>query len=157
MGVLRNVYRSHLHEEFIQSLVSPESANLPAAFGTIRELMCFAAVLGYEMERYEPLDRAQGVEDIGINVFENNNSDDLIYTLAVAHTGSTDVLKSSSEVDMVEIFEGYANAGLTLLKSWSTQYRSQRGFQSIIQGLFDNNFIAEDTVDREKLINAVSF
>ena len=50
---------------------------------------------------------------------------------------------------MVEIFEGYANAGLSLLKSWSTQYRSQRGFQSIIQGLFDNSFISEDTVDRE--------
>ena len=67
------------------SLVSPESANLPAAFGTIRELMCFAAVLGYEMDRYEPLDRAQGVEDIGINVFENNNSDDSIYTSSCAH------------------------------------------------------------------------
>lgn len=154
MGVLRNVNRSHLHEDFIQSMIK-EGGNIPSAFGTIRELLCFSAVLAYQLDEFSLIDRSQGVEDIDINVFGNNDSDDIIYTLAVAHSQSTDVLKSDSEVDMVEIFEGYANAGLVILKSWVTEYRSQNNFQAIIQGLYDNGFISKETVSREEIKNAV--
>ena len=156
MGLLRNVHRSHVHEEFVQSMIR-EAGDVPPPFGTIRELLCFAAVLAFQMGEFDKLDRSKGSEDIQINVFENNNSDDIIYTLAVAHSKNTDVLKSDSEVDMVDIFEGYANAGLKILKSWGTRYRSQNYIQAIIQGLYDNKFINDETATREEIIHAVSF
>jgi dnd system-associated protein 4 len=155
--VLRNVNRSEEHEDFVQSLAREGDGSIPSAFATIRELLTFAAVLAFQMEEFEPINKANGSQDIDINVFKNNDSDDYIYTLAVAHTKSADVLKASSDVDMVEIFEGYANAGLTILKSWVTQYRSQNGFQAIVQGLHDNGFIEEDTLTRENLIDAIKF
>jgi hypothetical protein len=57
-----NIHRSRVHEELVQRL---SMQNVPGSerklFPTIRELLCFAALLGFSEQRRVPLDRSQGV------------------------------------------------------------------------------------------------
>ena len=115
-----NINRSKLHEDIVQRL---SAQNIPGSdrklFPTIRELLCFAALLGFSEKRRVPLDRAAGVEDISYQQFERESAaEDLLWTIAVAETQDTEVLREGEEVRCAEIFEEYANGGLALIKDF---------------------------------------
>lgn len=112
-----NINRSRIHEEMVQRLAMEK---LPGAertlFPTIRELLCFAALLGYSESRRIPLDRDKGVEDISYQQFERGDAEDLIYLIALAETKDPEILKDGEESRCAEIFEEYANGGLQILR-----------------------------------------
>ena len=115
-----NINRSKLHEDIVQRL---SMQNVPGSdrklFPTIRELLCFAALLGFSEKRRVPLDRAAGVEDISYQQFERDPAaEDLLWTIAVAETQVTEVLREGEEARCAEIFEEYANGGLALIKDF---------------------------------------
>lgn len=115
-----NINRSKLHEDIVQRL---SMQNVPGSdrklFPTIRELLCFAALLGFSEKRRVPLDRAAGVEDISYQQFERDPAaEDLLWTIAVAETQDTEVLREGEEARCAEIFEEYANGGLALIKDF---------------------------------------
>lgn len=115
-----NINRSRLHEELVQQL---SMQNIPGTdrklFPTIRELLCFAALLGFSEQRRVPLDRAAGVEDVSYQQFERDAAaEDLLWTIAVAETGDVEVLREGEESRCAEIFEEYANGGLGLIKDF---------------------------------------
>ncbi|MBY0303650.1 MAG: DNA phosphorothioation-associated protein 4 [Sphingomonas sp.] len=115
-----NINRSKLHEDLVQRL---SMQNIPGSdrklFPTIRELLCFAALLGFSEERRVPLDRSAGVEDISYQQFERDPAaEDLLWTIAVAETQDTEVLREGEEARCAEIFEEYANGGLALIKDF---------------------------------------
>jgi dnd system-associated protein 4 len=87
-------------------------------FPTIRELLCFAALLGFSEQRRVPLDRSQGTEDVSYQQFERGDAEDLIYMIALAETQEVDVLREGEEGKCAEIFEEYANGGLGLIKDY---------------------------------------
>lgn len=152
---LRSVVRNKQHEQMVQQLKTPDEGK--GVFGTFRELMCFAAVLGYQMGRRTSIpDNSRG-PDIMIEEFNRNDSVDLIYLMAVAESKSADILKSDSEIDMVTIFEEYANGGLEIIKSWMTQYNDPIGFQAILQGLKSNGFIDDETAKIEDIMETFKF
>ena len=155
MARLRNVNRSQKYEALVQGLA--RQGNGGSVFSTIRELMCFAALLGYELGAREQLPTDKGVEDIQISIFENNDSIDYIYMIAVGETGGTDVLRSDSEIDMVTIFEEYAHGGLGIIEDWMNQFSDTEGFKAIIQGLYSSGFISDETISEQDLIKSVSF
>lgn len=157
MARLRSVVRNREHEDMVQKLSRQNDGGTLTVFSTIRELLCFAAMLGFQMDKRTPnLDNKRG-EDVMIEEFERNDSIDLIYLIAVAETGGTEVLKSDSEFDMVTIFEEYSNGGFEILKYWLTLYNDEIGFQAILQGLKANNFIDDETTDIETIMNSFSF
>ena len=115
-----NINRSKLHEDLVQRL---SIQNIPGSdrklFPTIRELLCFAALLGFSEQRRVPLDRSAGVEDISYQQFERDPAaEDLLWTIAVAETQDSEVLREGEEARCAEIFEEYANGGLALIKDF---------------------------------------
>jgi len=115
-----NINRSRLHEDIVQRL---SMLNVPGSdrklFPTIRELLCFAALLGFSEQRRTPLDKAAGTEDISYQQFERDpNAEDLLWTIAVAETGDVEVLRDGEEARCAQIFEEYANGGLALIKDF---------------------------------------
>lgn len=115
-----NINRSRTHEDLVQRL---SMQNIPGSdrklFPTIRELMCFAALLGFSEQRKVPLDRTQGVEDISYQQFEREAAaEDLLWTIAVAETKDTEILREGEESRCAAIFEEYANGGLAIIKDY---------------------------------------
>ena len=112
MARLRSVVRSKDHEEMVQKLSRQSVDGKQTVFRTIRELLCFAAMLGFQMGKKAPLAENVRGEDVMIEEFERNESVDLIYLIAVADTGGTEILKSDSDIDSQK-YE------LSLLRRWT--------------------------------------
>ncbi len=112
-----NINRSRSHEDMVQRLAvhRPPGAS-GTLFPTIRELLCFAALLGYSEGRRIPLDRDAGVEDVSYQQFERGDAEDLIWLIALAETKDPEILKDGEEGRCAEIFEEYANGGLQILR-----------------------------------------
>ena len=112
-----NINRSRVYEDIVQRLAGlPLPDTDRRLFPTIRELLCFAALLGFSEGRRVPLDRAQGIEDISYQQFERGDAENLIYLIALASEQDTDVLREGNEGQCAEIFEEYANGGLAIIK-----------------------------------------
>ena len=112
-----NINRSKIYEEYVQKLAAlPLPGSDRRLFPTIRELLCFAAVLGFSEQRRLPLDRSQGVEDVSYQQFERGDAENLIYLIALAETEDPDILREGEEGRCAEIFEEYANGGLAIIK-----------------------------------------
>ncbi len=101
-----NINRSRIYESLVQRL---SMQKLPGAdrtlFPTIRELLCFAALLGYSEGRRVPLDRGAGTEDVSYQQFERGDAEDLIWLIALAETKDPEILKDGEEGRCAEIFE----------------------------------------------------
>lgn len=115
-----NINRSKLHDDIVQRL---SMQNVPGSdrklFPTIRELLCFAALLGFSESRRVPLDRSAGVDDISYQQFERDPAaEDLLWTIAVAETQDAEVLREGEEGRCAQIFEEYANGGLIMIKDY---------------------------------------
>jgi dnd system-associated protein 4 len=111
-----NINRSRVHEDMVQRLASQKLPGMDRTlFPTIRELLCFAALLGYSEKRRLPLDKDKGVEDISYQQFERGDAEDLIFLIALADSKDPDILKDGEESRCAEIFEEYANGGLQII------------------------------------------
>ena len=97
MARLRNINRSRKNEDLVQRLATEKHPETDKTlFTTIRELLCFAAMLGYAEKRRVPLNQKDGVEDVSYQQFEANDANDYIFLIALAETGSIDVFKADS-------------------------------------------------------------
>lgn len=87
-------------------------------FETKQAAMTFAAAVGWHfVRRREPRD-SHGKE-IRWSVFEGSNDDVFIHVLALAETGSIEILgrdRKDSEEDPITIFEEYATAGFQYIQ-----------------------------------------
>jgi len=83
----------------------------------MRELLCFAAVLGFEREKIRELDAS--TMEIDGRTFENHDqSRDIIYLIALAHSKDAEVLREENDDRCISIFEQYAEGGLEEIASW---------------------------------------
>ena len=157
MARLRNVYRSSIHEDLVQRLSREKDARGLTVFQSIREVLCFAAVLGYSMKKYEDLPSDQKKDDVMWQQFEANDSYDYIYMIAVAHEKNLDVLKSESKIDMVEIFEKYIHGGLGVIQGWIKTYPGETPFHSIMKGLSKDGFISKKSISSKDILESIQF
>jgi dnd system-associated protein 4 len=112
-----NINRSRKYEDIVQKLAAmPLPVSDRRLFPTIRELLCFAALLGFSEGRRVPLDRSEGVEDVSYQQFERGDSENLIYLIALAEAKNTNVIREGNEEECAGIFEEYANGGLAIIK-----------------------------------------
>lgn len=125
---MRSIYRSKEHGDLIKALTEKNPENSTAVFPTIKALMCFAAVLGFEQGRRAPFSRDQNMtESIEWHTFSNTKHDHYIYLLALAETNDLNILNdthldppenANKNNNMHIIFEDYANGGLEILQTW---------------------------------------
>lgn len=151
-----NINRSHVHEDMVQRLAMQK---LPGSdrtlFPTIRELLCFSALLGYSEKRRIPIDRDKGVEDVQYEIFERGGTDDLIYLIALAETKDPEVLKDGEEKRCVNIFEEYANGGLQIIHEAMLRGGGEYPDRDILELLREHDYLNID--DEEPDISGIKF
>lgn len=89
-----------------------------AVFTHIRDLMVFAATIGYCHDQYSAIQPGADTISITMHVYSNNRTDNYIYLLSLLKAGDTSILKNNSLPDAIKIFEGYCNGGLQLIQDW---------------------------------------
>ncbi len=125
------VKRSKKYEAILQQLGGKEAS----LFTTLREALTFCAVLGYKERRKLPLDPDAGTEDIAGAQYQLNDAVDTIFALALADSGSSDILRPEREKDCIQIYEEYANGGLELVQSWLERHADLDIQDSVWRGL----------------------
>jgi dnd system-associated protein 4 len=150
--ITNSVHRSRAYENTLQLLGGPGSK----MFTTLRDALSFAAALGYREGRRWKLDEKLGREDIQATVYNGNDAIDLIFAIALAETKSAEILKPSNERECIQIFEEYANGGLSLITEWIEKYPHVDLEMAIWRGLKIINFIPNASApsdDNAKLID----
>jgi dnd system-associated protein 4 len=148
---MRSIIRSKAHGPLIAKLTLKDPKTGIAAFPTIKALQCYAALLGFDQKRREPLDKKE-TENIEWHTFNNDGYTQYIYLIALAETKSINVLKydvdnsqpGDAEEDMVRIFEEYANGGFAILESWLSKTPGDPyGAKAILNGLNRANYLVQ--------------
>ncbi|MDE2665975.1 MAG: DNA phosphorothioation-associated protein 4 [Acidobacteriota bacterium] len=151
-----NINRSKIHEEMVQRLavhkIPPAGHSL---FPTIRELLCFSALLGYSQGIRIPLDSGAGKEDVSYQQFERGDAEDLIYLIALAETKDPEILKDGQESRCAEIFEEYANGGLQVLRDAMNQSGGEYPERDIQELLLELGYL--NVQDIEPDVSGISF
>ena len=151
-----NINRSRVHEDMVQRL---STQKLPGTdrtlFPTIRELLCFAALLGYSEQRRLPLDREKGTEDVSYQQFERGDAEDLIYLLALADSKDPEILMDGEESRCAEIFEEYANGGLQVVHEAMLRGGGEYPDRDILELLREHNYLNID--DEEPDVSGINF
>ncbi|WP_171172903.1 DNA phosphorothioation-associated protein 4 [Ruegeria sp. HKCCA5929] len=151
-----NINRSRVYEDIVQRL---SMQKLPGAdrtlFPTIRELLCFAALLGHSEKRRLPLDREAGVEDVSYQQFERGDAEDLIYLIALAETKDPEILKDGEESRCAEIFEEYANGGLQIIHEAMNRGGGEYPDRDILEVLKELGYLSVE--DEEPDVSGISF
>ena len=139
---MRAVRRSERHETLVRLLAeaSHPYASRPI-FPTMRELMCFAAVLGFECDRKRSLD-AKTLEIDG-RTFENHEqSKDLIYLISLADAKDAEIVREDNEDKCLSIFEQYAEGGFQELDSWlKARPEDENGDVAILEALRKRGYL----------------
>lgn len=144
---MRSVKRSEKHEEMVRRLA--EQAH-PAAgrsiFPTMRELMCFAATLGFEHDKRRALEGK--TQEIDARIFQGNQQAvDLLYLVALAGTKDADILREDREDDAVSVFEEYANGGFEVLRGWLAEKADDlNGDRAILAALAKYGYLSDPDV-----------
>ena len=155
MAKLRGIYReNNINYNIIKTLVKEKlEPGQIKVFPTIRELMCFAATLGYSINKRAKLPTA-GKEDIMVSQWLANGSDEFIYLVGLAERKNTSVLEDDNDLiddDINLIFEEYAHAGLNKIKKWMNDYpQDPDGYEAIIKGLIKKNFLKIEEEEEEE-------
>jgi dnd system-associated protein 4 len=155
MARLRPIRRSNKYENIVQVLAGPKGTTV---FGTIKQLMIFAAMLGFSKKKRKKLNPADGYEDIMYETFTTDDSHDYIFLIAVAHSGDASILAEENDEEIVTIFEEYANGGFEIIADWMFQNKDLNvGYRAIASGLLDGGFMKNSQVSIEELKNSMVF
>ena len=151
-----NINRSRVHEEMVQRLAMQKLQGTDRTlFPTIRELLCFAALLGYSENRRLPLDRDKGLEDVSYQQFERGDAEDLIFLIALADSQDPELLKEGQEGRCAEIFEEYANGGLQIIHEAILRGGGEYPDRDILELLRENNYLEID--DKGSDVSEIQF
>jgi dnd system-associated protein 4 len=119
---MRRIQRAKDKAEVIDKLTSDiknEGVARPAPFKEIWRLLLFCALLGFKAGKREPLNTVDQGKGIDQSSFGNSPAwPGVLYLIGLVETQSTTLLASSDEADAarIQMFEEYANAGLTILR-----------------------------------------
>jgi len=155
MSRASNVNRSKFHEKMVQRLCVEKLPELgKSLFPTIREFLSFAALLGYSEGRKIQLDRDDGVEDIAGAQYEHHEAIEILWAIAIAELTSSDILREGNEADCAEIYEEYANGGMTMVSEWLEAAPDQPADRAIFAGLKNAGYLIQE--QDENLDDAIS-
>ena len=150
MARIPTVFRSKQYEPMVQRLAMQHLNDMKLTiFPTIRELMCFAALLGFAEKRRIKLDEKYdrlGIENV---VWENHPNQDIIFLVALADSKDTDILRDGREAECVRIFEEYANGGFEVIQDALLKGGDEFPEKDIIQMLLDQKYLKLDAAESE--------
>ncbi|WP_430425104.1 hypothetical protein [Phenylobacterium sp.] len=139
---MRSIKWQKSYETMVRRLAeTPHPQSKKSIFPTMRELICFAAMLGFEKETHVPLNG--DTLEIDYRIWQNSElALDLLFLIPLAHRQSADILREDAEDEMTEIFENYANGGLEILKGWMNEKPDDlNGDRAILAALQKHGFL----------------
>ncbi len=156
---MRGIRRSEQFEEMVRQLAEmqhPEAIPPRSIFPTMRDLLCFAAVLGFEYDRRHSLQAK--TNEIDGRVFSNNQPTlDLLYLIALASSKDANTLREDNEEEILQIFEEYAQGGLEILDGWlKAKPEDNHGDRAILAALGKHGFL-DSSKEVEAAIGDISF
>lgn len=118
---MRSIKWLKAHDNLVRRLAeTPHPINKKSIFPTMRELISFAAMLGFERENFQPL-KGETYE-IDWRIWQNNQlAMDLLFLIPLAHAQSAEILREEAEDELIDVFEGYVNGGLEILQGWMNE------------------------------------
>lgn len=151
---MRNIRRSERFEKLVRLLAdAPHPVTKKQLFPTIRELMCFAATLGFQFDAREKLDDKTNDVD-GRRFGDHSDTVDLMYLLSLADERSGEILRDTREEDRINIFEEYANGGFGIIQRWlNARPDDLNGDKAILDGLLKENFLKTQTSTEDAIPN----
>lgn len=164
----RSVLRDKDYIDVTDKLAQTKSnSDKPSVFPTVKALLSFASLLGFDQSSKTELTNRGNLESIEWKTIEKTDEDHYIYLTSLADTMDTSILKydidnSSSEksnnLDMVQIFEEYANGGLEIIRNWLNNYPTDTiGGEAILAGLEKLGYLEEVETKEEENFEEVEF
>jgi dnd system-associated protein 4 len=154
---MRSIKRSQKFEEIVKKLaIESHPITRKPVFPTIRELVCFAAVLGFENNWRRHLQ--EETDEVDGRIFSNSQQAlDLIYLIALAAEKDGDILRVENEDKMIQIFEEFAEGGFEFIQQWLQEKPGDLyGNEALLDAFTKYNFL-EIEVDTEQAIADISF
>ncbi|MDD4871359.1 MAG: hypothetical protein PHR77_12440 [Kiritimatiellae bacterium] len=154
---MRNIRRSERFEGIVRQLAEkPHSVINRTIFPTMRELLCFAAVLGFEHGRKKELDQKTNEID-GRTFLNSEQAMDVMCLIALCDAKKSDILRDENEDEVVSIFEQYVQGGLEVLSEWlNERAEDANGDTAILAALSKYKFLKQEK-DPEESLNSVTF
>jgi len=156
---LRDVKRCQEFEDLYNKLGSreykwpngqrPEGAPV---FGTIRDLLCFAAFLGFQLSRRESLE-GHKTEVIPEEVFsKNEDALECLRLVALAEVKDQCIFEEERVDEMVQIFEEYAHGGMRVIQRYTMDLPTDvLGADAIIEGLRRDGLVSKKEKEKGNL------
>jgi dnd system-associated protein 4 len=155
---VKNVRRVVDHEVLVKLLAEKSHPKTQRSiFPTMRELMCFAAALGFQEGRRKSL--SGKTAEIDGRIFENSDSaTDMVYLVALAGAGDIGILQPDRDDEAVSIFEEYANGGFEVLDEWLAAHAGDiDGDQAMLNGLTSSGLLGNSAPSIETALTEVKF
>jgi dnd system-associated protein 4 len=155
---MKSIRRDVKYEPLVRQLTEVTNpATKRSLFPTMRELLCFTAALGFQMNERREL--GPSTAEVDARVWENLDSAvDMVYLVGVAGARDLNVLQADREEELLKIFEEYANGGLHILDGWlRAQGGDVYGDQAILSGLRQEGLLGEGRKPLSKAIDDVAF
>ncbi len=156
---MRTIKRNSTFDQTVRRLAeAPHPTTKQPIFPTFRDLLCFAATLGFETGTRLPLD-AKCDDFVEKRVFERDDlSVDLLYLIALAQTRDVDILRDDNEDKMVQIFEEYANGGLQVITEWLREHpEDPSGDKALLAALASKGYLESEETPLHNVAAEVSF
>lgn len=110
-----NVKRDRRHEPLEEKLCTNRDGHEPV-FRYIKDLMVFAAMVGFSLGKRKPLE--SDTVPITLGTYSTDSKDAFIYLVALVTERTGTILKDENLSDAIKIFEEYCNVGLDCIKLW---------------------------------------
>ena len=111
------VRRNRKYESIVERLCNRKCAySKRPIFQYNKDLMVFAAMVGYTMEITEELE-PDSIQ-IVLSTYASDEKDGFIYLIALLKEKTATVLKDDKIAESVKYFEKYCNGGLSVIQEW---------------------------------------
>lgn len=131
-----NVRRDTKFEHLVERLAKNNVDGHRPLFQYIKDLMVFAALVGYTNNEKKPLDSTKDTIPITLHTYSSDEKDSFIYLLALMEKEDAICLKDDNIQDSVQVFEAYCNAGLDIIDKWFLQYPGKTEIDTILEGIY---------------------
>jgi len=113
----KRIHRARDKEEIIEALMSEQVG----VFKEIWRLLLFAAQVGFQGGRREPLSSVDSGKGIDQSTFGNCPSwPGICYLMALVEANSSEILSGTADIEdlRLAVFQEYANGGLSILRDY---------------------------------------
>lgn len=153
-GVRRSEKFAPLIEKFIHT---PHPISEMSLIHTIKDLMFFAALLGFKNKTKKPLsDYEERLVSVAPAEWMNDKNLPVIFAIALADSKDSNILKEEREDEMLSIFEEYINGGFSILEGWILP-TDNTGEVSILKGLEEEKAFESEVLEEENDLENVTF